>query len=239
MARLARVVAPGLPHHITQRGNRRQTTFFSDEDYAEYRRLMARYCAKCGTQVWAYCLMPNHVHMIMVPADEDGLRCAIGEAHRRYTRMINQRQDCRGHLWQERFHSFVMDEAHLLAVARYLERNPVRAGLCESPEDWPWSSARAHLAGEDDELVQVAPLLRLVPDWARYLKEPDPLGLADAIHRHMSTGRPLGSQSFVRVLEERLDRPLLPRKRGPKPKQGSAQAGRGSRDDKKQDNADP
>jgi putative transposase len=125
MARLPRVVAPGLPHHVTQRGNRRQQTFFSDEDYVEYRRLLAESCRSCGTDVLAYCLMPNYVHLILVPADEFGLRDALGEAHRRYTRMVNFREGWKGHLWQECFHSFVMDERHLLAAARYVERNPV------------------------------------------------------------------------------------------------------------------
>jgi putative transposase len=104
----------------------------------------------------------------MIPEHEDGLRCAIGEAHRRYTRMINFRHGWRGHLWQERFHSFVMDEHYLLAAARYVERNPVRAGLCQFAQDWAWSSARAHISGQDDELATVSPLLELVPDWQAY-----------------------------------------------------------------------
>ena len=167
MARIARVVVPGFPHHVTQRGNRRQQTFFGEADFAEYRRLMASSCKDCATAIWAYCLMPNPVHLIMVPSGKDGLRCAVAEAHRSYTRMINFREGWRGHLWQERFHSFVMDEHHLLAAARYVERNPVRAGLCASAEDrdWPWSSAHAHLREVDDALVQVRPLLDLVPDW--------------------------------------------------------------------------
>ena len=106
MARLARIVVPGLPHHVTQRGNRRQQVFFDDGDYRAYRGLLAEYCAKAETQVWAYCLMPNHVHLILVPSHPDGLRAALGEAHRRYSRRINRRQDWQGHLWQERFRSF-------------------------------------------------------------------------------------------------------------------------------------
>ena len=217
MARIPRVVVPGLPHHVTQRGNRRQQTFFSDEDYAEYRRLMAAFCARCRTETWAYCLMPNHVHLIMVPSTPDGLRCTLGETHRRYTRMINERQGWSGHLWQERFHSFVMDEPHLLAAARYIERNPVRAGLCESVEQWPWSSAYAHLRGEDDELVRARPLLELVPDWAAYLTDDDADLVADQFHRHTRTGRPLGSEDFITRVEARVGRVLRPQKPGPKP----------------------
>jgi putative transposase len=158
----------------------------------------------------------------MVPDREDGLRCAIAEAHRRYTRMINFRQGWRGHLWQKRFHCFIMDEEYLLAAARYVERNPVRAGLCHASEDWPWSSARAHLCAHDDELAIVAPLLELVPDWQSYLREPDHNDLPDARHAHIRTGRPLGSRSFVAKLERRLGRSLQRQKPGPKPKHGDA-----------------
>ena len=147
MARLARLVVPGMPHHITQRGNRRQQTFFktffNDGDYAAYLELMDDWCRENGVAIWGYCLMPNHTHLIAVPSSEDGLRWAIGEAHRRYTRQINFREKWRGYLWQGRFASFVMDEPYLLAAARYVELNPVRAGLVQSAGDWPWSSARA------------------------------------------------------------------------------------------------
>lgn len=218
MARLARVVAPGVPHHVTQRGNRRQETFFRPADYRLYRELMAEWCGRCGVAIWAYCLMPNHVHLIAVPETANALQRAIGEAHRRYTRAINLREGWRGHLWQERFHSFAMDEPHLLAAARYVELNPVRARLVKRAGDWPWSSARAHLAGRDDGVVAVAPLLALVPDWAAYLAgglEPETI---EAIRRHTQSGRPLGSGHFVERLEARLGRVLKPGKRGPKPK---------------------
>src|SRR6185503_8599863 len=145
MPRLARLVVPDIPHHVTQRGNRRQPTFFSDEDYRLYLHLLGEWSRRAGTAVWAWCLMPNHVHLILVPSHEDGLRAALAEAHRRYTRRINAREDWRGHLWQSRFASFPMDEDHLLACARYVELNPVRAGLVARPEHWRWSSARAHL----------------------------------------------------------------------------------------------
>lgn len=159
MARTARVVAEGMPHHITQRGNRRQQTFFSDDDYKAYIDLMAQWCGQYAVEIWAYCLMPNHIHLIAVPQKAENLRLAIGEAHRRYTRRINFDKGWRGHLWQERFSSFIMDEQYLLACVRYIENNPVRAKLVKSPELWPWSSASAHMQGKDDALVRVAPLL--------------------------------------------------------------------------------
>lgn len=217
MARIARVIATGLPHHVTQRGNRRLQTFFCDDDYREYVSLMAEWCNKCGVEIWAWCLMPNHVHLIAVPSADDSLARAIGEAHRRYTRRINFREQWRGHLWQERFASFPMDENYLLAAARYVEMNPVAAGLVALPEEYPWSSARAHLVGEDDQLVKVAPLLGMVDNWRELLSlsEDEEISL---FRRHERSGRPMGNDAFVERLEAGLDRMLRPLKRGPKPK---------------------
>ena len=127
MARLARVIAPGMPHHVTQRGNRRQQTFFGEEDYQHCLELISRFCRAEQVASWAYCLMPNHVHLIVVPQSAESPRRAIGEAHRRYTRRINFREGWRGHLWQGRFASSVMDEDHLLTAARYVELNPLRS----------------------------------------------------------------------------------------------------------------
>ena len=221
MARIARIVVPGVPHHVTQRGNRRQKTFFSEEDYAVYRELLAAHCRAAGAAVWAYCLMPNHAHLILVPSDEDGLRRALGEAHRRYTRQVNFREDWRGHLWQERFHSFPMDEAHLMAAVRYVELNPVRAKLVKRAEDWAWSSARAHLLGEPDGLVEVD-ALGAVGDWRAFLGEPLSHDVIEELRRGERIGRPLGSEAFLKDMETRTGRSLTPAKRGPKPKNTSA-----------------
>ena len=218
MARLARLVVPGLPHHITQRGNRRQQTFFRDEDYAAYLELMADWCRERGVEIWAYCLMPNHVHLIAVPQSEDGLGRALGEAHRRYTRRINFREKWRGYLWQGRFASFVMDEPHLLAAARYVELNPVRAGLAVDAADWPWSSAKAHLSGRDDRLVRVAPMLAMVDDWRGLLDSAIPEEQLRALREHARTGHPLGSTTFVDRLEQAIGRVLRPKKPGRPPK---------------------
>lgn len=168
MARIARIVVPGYPHHITQRGNRRQATFFRDDDYRQYIDLMAEWCSRCGVDIWAYCLMPNHTHLIAVPRTEESIRKAIGEAHRRYARMINFREGWRGYLWQGRFSSFVMDERYLLTAVRYIELNPVRARLAADLAAYPWSSARAHIEKRDDALVKVSPVLELVPDWNEF-----------------------------------------------------------------------
>jgi len=217
MARIARVVAPRVPHHITQRGNRRQETFFGAEDYQAYMALMAEWCRSCEVEVWAYCLMSNHVHLIAVPNSEEGLRRAIGEAHRRYTRRVNFREGWRGHLWQGRFASFPLDERYLLAAARYIEQNPVRAGLAASPWEYPWSSAKAHLLRRDDALVKVRPLLELVADWKGFLD----LGASEdevrQLRRHERTGRPLGSDRFIMAVERKVHRTLRRGKPGPKP----------------------
>ena len=218
MARMARLVVPGHPHHITQRGNRRQKVFFRDEDYQTYLDLLQEFCKEAKTEVWAYCLMPNHVHMILKPKDEDGLRGAIAEAHRRYTRYINFRKRWRGHLWQERFASFPMDEEHLLACARYVELNPVRAKLARTPRAWKWSSARAHLAGVDDGLVKVQPLLKRVGDWKAFLRGGLDEETLEAIRSGERTGRPLGSEKFITRLEKKTGRELKRKKPGPKPK---------------------
>jgi putative transposase len=219
MARIARVVAEHYPHHITQRGNRRQDTFFCDDDYRYYIRLMAEWCDKCGVTILAYCLMPNHVHLIAVPESEDGLRRAIGEAHRRYTRHINFREQWRGHLWQGRFASFLMDEKYLLTATRYIELNPVRAGLVSIPEEYPWSSAKAHMKGRNDDLVKVQPLLRMVDDWRQFLSGDVSDEEYELLQRHERTGRPLGSTSFIELLENKLSRILTPQKGG-RPKKG-------------------
>ena len=158
MARRPRIVVPGLAHHVTQRGNRREPIFFETGDQEVYRDLLAEQAHKARLAVWAYCLMPNHVHLIVVPEDEDGLGRAIGEAHRRYTNFVNARGRWTGHLFQSRFASVAMDDAHLTAAVRYVSLNPVRARLAARPEDWAWSSVRAHLAGADDGLAVVKPL---------------------------------------------------------------------------------
>ena len=192
MPRTARVVVPDVPHHVTQRGNRRQTTFFCDDDYRLYRALLRDCCAKADTQIWAWCLMPNHVHMILVPSHQDGLRAALGEAHRRYTRFVNQREEWTGHLWQERFASFPMDERHLQHAFRYVELNPVRAGLAARPEQWPWSSARAHLSGTPDGLTNLGPAQERVEDWAAFMEAGLDDVYANALRSSERNGKPLG-----------------------------------------------
>jgi putative transposase len=227
MARLARVVVPGLPHHVTQRGNRREPIFFEDGDQEVYRDLLAEQVKRRGVEVWAYCLMPNHVHLILTPCDVLGLGLAVGEAHRRYTSFVNARGRWTGHLFQSRFASVAMDETHLLAAARYVPMNPVRARLATRPDDWPWSSARAHLAGADDGLVAVAPLLERIGDFAAFLAQEGNGAADNALRANETTGRPLGNKDFIEGLEPILGRKLARGRPGPKPGGPSDAAQRG------------
>ncbi len=216
MARLARIVVPDIPHHVTQRGNRRETVFFGPEDYRAYLELLAEAGKKAETRVWAYCLMPNRVHLILVPRHGDGLRATLADAHRRYTRRINARNQWTGHLWQGRFGSVAMDEAHLANAVRYVSLNPVRAGLVARAAAWPWSSVRAHLSGEDDELVSVRPVLDRFPDFAGLLESAEDEARTAALRAVESIGRPLGTARWIDQIELRLDRPVRPGKRGRK-----------------------
>jgi putative transposase len=218
MARLARVVVPGYPHHITQRGNRRQQTFFCDEDYQEYIALMKEWCSRLGVSIWFYCLMPNHVHLVAVPQSQDGLRRAIGEAHRRFTRRINFRENWRGHLWQGRFSSFIMDEKYLMKAVRYVAMNPVRAGIVKRPEQYRWSSSSAYLNRKKDPLVDFSGLNDRIDNWLEYFGQAEDITIAENMRKHEQTGRPLGSENFVLKLERILDRMLRPKKAGRKPK---------------------
>ncbi|WP_374234561.1 MULTISPECIES: transposase [unclassified Thiocapsa] len=157
MSRLPRLIVPGVPHHVTQRGNRRQRVFVEDDDDALYRDWLARACQSNGVEAWSDCLMPNHVHLMLVPSDETGLSRAIGETHRRFSGDINARLRITGHVFQGRFGCVAMDDSHVLAAFRSAAWNPVKAGRAATPADWPWSSTPAQLRGQDDGRVTVRP----------------------------------------------------------------------------------
>jgi len=222
MARLARIVVPGIPHHVTQRGNRRQPVFLRDGDYRVYLAILKEHVAQAAVPVLAWCLMPNHVHLVLIPPTEDSLRAALAEAHRRYSRMINQREGWRGYLWQGRFASCPMDETHTVAACRYVDLNPVRAGLVDRAEDWPWSSARTHLGGADDGLTHQAQFGHAPDSWAALLAAGLETPALAAIRRGERTGRPLGDPDFVARLEAATGRTLARRKPGPKPAAGQS-----------------
>lgn len=217
MARLARLVVPGLPHHVTQRGNGRQRTFFDDADFALYRDLLADSLKSAGVACWAWVLMPNHVHLILTPSDEDGLRRALAPVHRRYAGIIHSRRKRSGHFWQGRFGCAVMDESHLTAALVYVMLNPVRARLAARAQDWRWSSARAYLRGVTDGLTQTQPVLDRFQDMAEMLKREADIDALRRLRAAETIGRPLGEPDFLRRIERKTGRNLTPQKRGPKP----------------------
>lgn len=224
MARLPRIVVPGHPHHVTQRGNRRSRVFFEEGDYALYLDLLSEAALRAQTEVWCYCLMPNHVHLIAVPSDKDGLRDTFADAHRRYTGYINARLRATGHLWQGRFGSVVTDEAHLFYAVRYVSLNPVRARLVQQAQDWRWSSVTAHLSGKDDQLAKVAPVLNRYGAFAALLGQgtEDEAGFK-GLRQSETTGRPLVSEEWMEKLEKMTGRTLKPQRRGPKKRHRDAE----------------
>jgi len=220
MSRLARVVIPGLPHHVTHRGNRRADIFLHPADRTAYLGFLAGCAAKADLKIWAYCLMTNHVHLIAVPGNETSLARGVGLADRAYALWINERKQWSGHLWSERFFSTPLDEAHHCEAVRYVERNPVRAALIQRAEQYGWSSARAHCAMAQDPLLDPARPYGLWPieDWSAWLAEREDGARLQAIRRCTATGRPCGDKPFIERLQDQLGRILQPQKRGPKPK---------------------
>jgi putative transposase len=227
---MARVVVPGAAHHVTHRGNLRGEVFLFADSREFYVSLLAECAKQAGMDVWAWCLMGNHVHLIVVPHGANSLRRGVGLAHQRYAAAVNARQGWTGHLWANRFYSTVLDEGHLWRAVKYVELNPVRAGLAARAEDYPWSSARAHagIAGPDPLLASDSPFPGPVADWAAWLAEGLDESSCAQLRRATYTGRPCASPQFTAHLETRLGRTLLPQKRGRKPKPGlsAATAGR-------------
>ncbi|HAK93642.1 MAG TPA: transposase [Planctomycetes bacterium] len=215
MARLARVVLPGVPHHVTQRGSRREEVFFSDEDREIYLEMVANAAEKYGVEFWAWCLMPNHVHFVVVPRDERSLARCFGRAHTEYSRWINFRTGWRGTLWQGRFASSAMDEPHAWHAVRYVERNPVRARMVRVAWSYEWSSAAYHVGirTKDALIFRVPKEAQMAEDWRAYLQDESETALAD-LRRETRVGRPVGSAVFLAHLERRLDRTLIRGKPG-------------------------
>jgi putative transposase len=201
MARLPRITAPQMPYHVTQRGNRRQPVFLCEEDDRTYLVLLREETERWSLRVWAYCLMINHVHLMVWPEADASLSRAIADTHRRYTRHINFREGWRGYLWQGRFGSVPLDEHHLIAAMRYVERNPVEAGLVAQAAAYPWSSAKAHVLNLPDPLLSACFLTTQIPDWAAFLATPDELTTRQRVECQVRTGRPYGEVGFLERLE--------------------------------------
>ena len=202
MARISRIVVPQYPHHVTQRGVRSITVFHSDNDRHRYLEFLSEENDRFGVNILAWCLMTNHVHFIAVPDSETALARAFGEAHRRYTRMKNFEEGVRGYLFQGRFSSVVLDERHLMAAARYVELNPVRAGMVGHAWEYPWSSAGFHLGMTAvDPLVKEKTLPALAGNWREFLSSSDEKEM-DALRTATRTGRPSGDEEFLTTLSK-------------------------------------
>jgi len=238
MPRVARIVIPGCPHHITQRGNNRQDVFFVDGDRVRYLEILAEQSERFGLTVDGYCLMTNHVHLVATPAGPESLAKAVGRTHWLYTQYVNRLHGRCGHLWQNRFYSCTLDETHFWSAMVYVERNPVRAKRVRRAWEYPWSSAAAHcgvapprakagtgtssacgLRASQSPFSPPAGLLDLAawanmlpPDgtWRDSLAEPTDEALAAKLRLWTHRGRPLGSDRFVAKLERLVGRRLRP-----------------------------
>lgn len=206
----------GWPFHLAHRGNHRKRVFRSDDDRRAYLRLLDRFARKFGMSVWAYCLMANHIHLIAVGRERSSIPKALGNTHRAFSRVRNQETGVTGHLWANRYFSSALDEPHLWAAVRYVELNPVRARLVREATDYHWSSARAHAGLQANPILDPErPFPGHIGNWEAWLRAGLEEQTAERLRANTSTGRPTGSEGFVRELEVRLGRRLRPRKRGP------------------------
>ncbi|MCE5229843.1 transposase [bacterium] len=228
---MARIVLPGVPYHVTHRGNERRDVFFCDRDRQLYLADLAVWANDAELSVWGYCLMSNHVHLLVVPRRADSLARAVGMVHQRHARRVHAPRGWTGHLWANRFHSTPLDESHLWTAVRYIELNPVRAGLVARAEDWPWSSAAAHLTGGGQAGAPLLAPERPFGGVQRHPLDGRPIGWAawlamalegedeamERLRQATNTGRPCGDEAFTESIEARLGRSVGARRRGRKP----------------------
>jgi putative transposase len=222
MPRKARVVIAGVPHHITQRGNNRQDVFLHDKDRQAYLEILAEECRRYRVAVLGYCLMRNHVHLVLLPQTVGGLARALGRTHWKYSQHFNRTHKRSGHVWQNRFFSCPLGHDHFWAAVRYVERNPVRAGICRAATEYRWSSAAMHCGGKDElKLLDLKTWRRwcaeggwTVRTWPRMLEEPDQEVEIATIRRATRTGRPWAEGSSLRSMERKAGCPLTARQPG-------------------------
>ncbi len=212
MPRVARTVFAHLPHHITQRGNRREDVFFEAEDRTTYLKWLGEYAAKFKVEVAAYCLMTNHIHLILIPSTEDGLQKLLKPLHMRYAQRLNRARGQQGHVWQGRYFSSVLDDDYFQAALRYVERNPVRARMVKKAEDYQWSSAAGHCERVKDSLLKAGASWRKsmgnIGNWGAWLAEPDEQAKLLVLRRNAMMGLPCGSEKFISKIEKRAGRNL-------------------------------
>jgi len=217
MPRLARNVFPGIPHHITQRGNRQEDIFFSKEDRLIYLQWLGEYCQKHKVEVLAYCLMTNHIHLVLKPENEDGLQRVLKPLHMRYAQRINKANGWKGHLWQGRFFSSALDESYTWSAIRYVERNPVRAGVVTKAEEYLWSSAATHCGLKSDKLIgKLSGIERAIleQEWSEWLALAGDEDSVNILRRNIEKGLPCGDDGFIGKLEKLSGRKLLYRPQG-------------------------
>ncbi len=221
MPRIARAIAVDYPHHVTQRGNYQHPVFDEDADYKQYLYWLIEYSRKYCLSIWAYCLMTNHVHFVCVPRKATSLAKTFNTLHMRYSQYLNTKRGKKGHLWQGRFYSTILDQKHLYAAIRYIENNPARAGMVMSPDQYRWSSTNEHLGMSDnDVLTHDCYLEDEIEDWSAYVRDKEDKVLVESIRRNSMTGRPCGDDGFIETIEDILGRrlkampPGRPKKKG-------------------------
>jgi putative transposase len=217
-----------MPHHITQRGNRKTDVFLDAEDRHMYLELLREYSIQHRLRLWTYNLMTNHTHLIVLPETEYAVSDAMRDTHAAYASQFNRKYGFSGHLWQARFYSCVLDDQHLVHAVRYVELNPVRAGIVDRAEDYPWSSALPHVLGVDDRYLDPGlPLIGQIQNWSEWLEEGDDPKTLRSIRDATAIGGACGSDEFIRLLEAASGRCLSRRKRGRKPRNAAAAEGEG------------
>jgi len=212
---MSRVVIPGVAHHVTQRGNRREDVFFSDADRRRYLQLLGEYSPDAGLEILGYCVLSNHLHLVVVPEHGSSLARVLKPVNLRYAQYINERKGWSGRVWQGRFFSCPMDARHCLVAVRYVERNPVRARLVKQAEEYAWSSAAGHTGQRVDPLLSDRQgLLGSIDDWTDWLRTGAEDETLDRLRLYTRTGRPLGAPEFIERVERLTKRVLDPRPRG-------------------------
>ena len=207
MPRQSRIVLPNVAHHVVQRGNYKQVVFENESDFRKYCGWFKTYADSYGVEVYAYCLMSNHVHFVVVPKTEDGLARVFNTVHMKYAQMINKRKDVTGHLWQGRFFSCLLGEEHLYRAIRYVENNPVRAGIVPAAWDYVWSSANEHV-GKGRGIIPLSKSLDMTEaEWKEYLKESDQ-EMVGEMRLKTQRGLVVGTEEFIEEVENRLNRSL-------------------------------
>lgn len=210
MTRRARLVAVGIPHHITQRGNQKRAIFYEDADRILYSSLIRERAEKFGMEIHAYCLMTNHVHFVAVPLEELSFQRVFHAVNSIFSRIMNRKLESCGHFWQERFYSAPLDDAYFRAAVRYVERNPVRAGMVCRATEYHWSSARAHVTGSRDSLLRDAAVWR---DWNLRLGEQED-AFSETLRARTLGNVPCGDHEFIARIECMSGRSLIALPRG-------------------------